>query len=89
HPLINYGYDHRAVSTCHGILCVGINQSSALLCNPSIRKFKELPPLDNSAGVIVSLDLEKESYQDLLQPLYDKAYFPHYDLGVFLLIVLD
>ncbi|CAK8574269.1 unnamed protein product [Lathyrus sativus] len=36
--------DYRA-STCDGIICFKIDDCSALLCNPSIRKFKILPPL--------------------------------------------
>ncbi|XP_058754884.1 F-box/kelch-repeat protein At3g23880-like [Vicia villosa] len=35
-------YANRA-STCDGIICFKIDNSSALLCNPSIRKFKILP----------------------------------------------
>ncbi|CAK8574270.1 unnamed protein product [Lathyrus sativus] len=32
-------------STCDGIICFRISNSLALLCNPSIRKYKILPPL--------------------------------------------
>ncbi|XP_013470404.2 F-box/kelch-repeat protein At3g23880 [Medicago truncatula] len=41
---LNFG---ERVSTYDGMLCVRIDSSSALLCNPSIRKFKILPPLIN------------------------------------------
>jgi len=34
------------VTTCDGMLCFRLNRSLALLCNPSIRKFKMLPPLN-------------------------------------------
>ncbi|GAU24395.1 hypothetical protein TSUD_391040 [Trifolium subterraneum] len=34
------------VSTCDGIICYGLNQYSALLFNPSIRKFIISPPLE-------------------------------------------
>ncbi|XP_039690960.1 F-box/kelch-repeat protein At3g23880 [Medicago truncatula] len=35
------------VTTCDGMVCVRIDESLAFLCNPSIRKFKILPPLIN------------------------------------------
>ncbi|KAK7303218.1 hypothetical protein RJT34_14120 [Clitoria ternatea] len=35
------------VGSCDGILCFAIDQNCALLWNPSIGKFKKLPPLDN------------------------------------------
>ncbi|XP_045788902.1 F-box/kelch-repeat protein At3g23880-like [Trifolium pratense] len=35
------------VSSCHGMFCFGIDELSALFFNPSIRKFKLLPPLEN------------------------------------------
>lgn len=35
-------------SSCDGILCFSIDESSAVLWNPSIRKFKLLPPLKSS-----------------------------------------
>jgi F-box interacting protein len=38
-------YNSTGFSTCDGILCFDINKSLSLLCNPSIRKFKLLPPL--------------------------------------------
>jgi F-box interacting protein len=48
YPLtINYGHSFGGVSTCHGMLCFVIDESLALLCNPSIRNFKILPPLQN------------------------------------------
>lgn len=40
------------VSTCDGILCFAINQCFPLLWNPSIRKFKILPPLENPRRTI-------------------------------------
>ncbi|CAK8574254.1 unnamed protein product [Lathyrus sativus] len=43
--LIKGAYANRA-STCDGMLCFKIDASSALLCNPSIRKLKILPPLN-------------------------------------------
>jgi F-box interacting protein len=52
HPLIKRRYSYYdSVSTCDGILCFRINESLALLCNPSIRKFNILlPPLNNSGS---------------------------------------
>ncbi|GAU18092.1 hypothetical protein TSUD_52030 [Trifolium subterraneum] len=41
----NRGRSFGGVSSRHGIFCFAIDQSSALLFNPSIRKFKLLPPL--------------------------------------------
>ncbi|GAU16391.1 hypothetical protein TSUD_117400 [Trifolium subterraneum] len=35
------------LSTCDGILCFAIDHRSAILWNPSIRKFRLLPPLEN------------------------------------------
>ncbi|PNY05879.1 F-box/kelch-repeat protein [Trifolium pratense] len=43
----NRGRSFGGVSYRHGIFCFGIDESSALLFNPSIRKFKLLPPLEN------------------------------------------
>jgi F-box interacting protein len=34
--------------SCHGILCIAINLVSVILWNPSIRKFTQLPSLENS-----------------------------------------
>ncbi|GAU28216.1 hypothetical protein TSUD_118230 [Trifolium subterraneum] len=41
--------DHKSfrLSTCDGILCFAIDHKSAILWNPSIRKFRLLPPLKN------------------------------------------
>ena len=39
------------VSTCDGIVCIEIDQSLALLCNPSIGKFNMLPPLKISEQI--------------------------------------
>jgi hypothetical protein len=36
------------VGSCHGILCIAINLVSVILWNPSIRKFTQLPSLENS-----------------------------------------
>ncbi|XP_058754493.1 F-box/kelch-repeat protein At3g23880-like [Vicia villosa] len=39
---------HYIVGSCHGILCLAhSSNSSVVLWNPSIRKFKELPPFKN------------------------------------------
>ncbi|XP_058723823.1 F-box/kelch-repeat protein At3g23880-like [Vicia villosa] len=37
----------QIVDSCHGILCFALDQHFALLWNPSIRKFTQLPSLDN------------------------------------------
>jgi hypothetical protein len=50
HPPINRQCSYDSVSTCDGILCFAINESLALLCNPSIRKFNILLPLLNNSG---------------------------------------
>ncbi|XP_058774292.1 putative F-box protein At3g47150 [Vicia villosa] len=50
----NYG--HRA-STCDGIICFKLNESLAVLCNPSIRKFKLLPPLKLPYQLFISYTL--------------------------------
>ncbi|CAJ2661521.1 F-box/kelch-repeat protein At3g23880-like [Trifolium pratense] len=48
YPLIpNKGRCFGGVSSRDGIFCFAINELSALLFNPSIRKFKLLPPLKN------------------------------------------
>ncbi|GAU20083.1 hypothetical protein TSUD_381750 [Trifolium subterraneum] len=39
---------HPIVGSCHGILCIAINNVSVLLWNPSIRKFTKLPCLDET-----------------------------------------
>ncbi|XP_058774297.1 F-box/kelch-repeat protein At3g23880-like [Vicia villosa] len=49
--LIERAYGNRA-STCDGIVCFKIDNSSAVLCNPFIRKFKILPPLKYPSGEI-------------------------------------
>jgi F-box interacting protein len=41
------GYSFGAISNYDGMFCFGIDESLALLFNPSIRKFKMLPPLEN------------------------------------------
>ncbi|AES62933.2 F-box protein interaction domain protein [Medicago truncatula] len=45
------------------MLCFGIDESLALLCNPSIRKFKILPPLQN-----------QNPYRSYLQTFYTLVY---------------
>ena len=42
-PINAWKFD--CLTTCDGMLCFRVNYSLALLCNPSIRKFKMLPPL--------------------------------------------
>ncbi|XP_050892525.1 F-box/kelch-repeat protein At3g23880 [Lathyrus oleraceus] len=44
----NKGDHYMETSACDGLLCFRIDNSLALLCNPSIRKFKILPPLEFS-----------------------------------------
>ncbi|XP_058774296.1 F-box/kelch-repeat protein At3g23880-like [Vicia villosa] len=56
-------YANRA-STCDGIMCFKIDNSSALLCNPFIRKFKILPPLSFS----------DQGYFETLYTLYTLVY---------------
>lgn len=45
YSLINPKYPDRLIASCDGLLCFAINKSLALLWNPTIRKFKELPSL--------------------------------------------
>ncbi|XP_058754919.1 F-box/kelch-repeat protein At3g23880-like [Vicia villosa] len=42
---LNQGRYGNRVSTCDGIVCFKMDNSSVVLCNPFIRKFKILPPL--------------------------------------------
>ncbi|CAL5210209.1 unnamed protein product [Lathyrus oleraceus] len=53
-------------STCDGILCFRINESLALLCNPSIRKFKILPPLKflNQTYFLIAFTLVYDRFTD-------------------------
>ncbi|KAL2579985.1 hypothetical protein GLYMA_15G101700v4 [Glycine max] len=49
---LRYPFNNRKcydfiVGSCDGILCFAVDQRRALLWNPSIGKFKKLPPLDN------------------------------------------
>ncbi|XP_004486105.1 F-box/kelch-repeat protein At3g23880-like [Cicer arietinum] len=46
YPLNNDNQFEFIVGSCHGILCFAIDQSVALLWNPSIRKFTKLPSLE-------------------------------------------
>ncbi|GAU16388.1 hypothetical protein TSUD_117370 [Trifolium subterraneum] len=48
-----YGLPYRLCS-CDGILCFAIDHSSAILWNPSIRKFKLLPPLEENSSKRIS-----------------------------------
>ncbi|XP_058754907.1 F-box/kelch-repeat protein At3g23880-like [Vicia villosa] len=43
--LIKEDYGGMRSSICDGMICFKIGSSSAILCNPSIRKFKKLPPI--------------------------------------------
>jgi F-box interacting protein len=47
HIIPNDGLSFGGVSSLDGIFCFGIDALSALLFNPSIGKFKLLPPLEN------------------------------------------
>jgi len=45
YPFDYYVEDYYMVGSCNGILCIaGYQKTSVILWNPSIRKFKELPP---------------------------------------------
>jgi len=55
HLLLNNVYSFSEVSTCHGMLCFWTYNSSVILCNPSIRKFKTLPPLENPVEIYSSI----------------------------------
>ncbi|CAK8539428.1 unnamed protein product [Lathyrus sativus] len=46
--VLNNGRRRAAISACDGLLCFGIDKSLAVLYNPSTRKSKILPPLENS-----------------------------------------
>ncbi|CAK8574257.1 unnamed protein product [Lathyrus sativus] len=54
--LIKGAYPNSA-STCDGMVCLMIDGSSALLCNPSIRKLKILPPLNLPKQLFASYTL--------------------------------
>lgn len=43
--LIKEDYGGIRSSICDGMVCFKISSSSAILCNPSTRKFKKLPPI--------------------------------------------
>ncbi|XP_061359681.1 F-box/kelch-repeat protein At3g23880-like [Gastrolobium bilobum] len=47
YPLNKRNHFDLIVGSCDGILCLAIDQSCALLWNPSIRKFKKSPSLEN------------------------------------------
>ncbi|CAL0301196.1 unnamed protein product [Lupinus luteus] len=47
YPLNNRNRFDVIVGSCDGMICFAIDQNWALLWNPSIRKFKKLPSLDN------------------------------------------
>ncbi|XP_058767898.1 F-box/kelch-repeat protein At3g23880-like [Vicia villosa] len=54
-------YDNRA-STCDGILCYKIVDSSALVCNPFIGKFKKLPLLKFPLQIFTSYTLAYDRF---------------------------
>jgi F-box interacting protein len=55
HPITHDRYPKPPLrlSSCDGILCFTMDHSSAVLWNPSIRKFKLLPPLKNPLKVAI------------------------------------
>ncbi|KAI5401812.1 hypothetical protein KIW84_066325 [Lathyrus oleraceus] len=62
--IFNNGNNARRVTTCDGILCFGIDESLALLYNPSIRKFKLLPPL--------KINSHQRYFENLYTLVYDR-----------------
>ncbi|XP_058758018.1 F-box/kelch-repeat protein At3g23880-like [Vicia villosa] len=63
----NNGRGRGDITTCDGIICFGIDESLALSCNPSIRKFKLLPPLK-----INNSQSHQTHFQNLYTLLYDR-----------------
>lgn len=61
----NNGRGRGVITTCNGINCFGIDESLALLCNPSIRKFKLLPALKINKS-------HQTHFQNLYTILYDR-----------------
>ncbi|XP_058775989.1 F-box/kelch-repeat protein At3g23880-like [Vicia villosa] len=57
--VLNNGRTRLAITTCDGILCFGIDESLAVLYNPSTGKSKVLPPL-------------KTCFQNLYTLVYDR-----------------
>ncbi|CAK8574271.1 unnamed protein product [Lathyrus sativus] len=63
--VVNNGNDARRVTTCDGILCFAIDESLALLSNPSIRKYKLLPPLK-------MINPDQRYFENLYTLVYDR-----------------